>query len=548
MNFDEFQTAPCILQAETTGGGCPTLDSRCKDEEWAADHPDLCPNASTIVSLEVVPQVNATEVGHRVRYKAYLKFANGHGKDVTVGSDWASSDNGIAVIDQNGIADANAIGTTTMHATYRGLFDFAQLSVTEPCDQAPMDIMVVLDQSPGMGQGYPGYSRGTSPGLVVDFVRDGLFNLIGAARLDTVDRMGIVVAGGSYALSQLGTLNPAVQTALTLSASKEDLLAAVSMFSPPETVPNRIATSMVAQGLQSAYAEFTSSRARAGARKVIVLVTLGYQDWEGYPSIYDVTSSLRENNVVLIGVVPVPSVYYIEAGSQIQRNNWQFVQSFVSCGLFFGATGPTQVPYILGQVLLAVCQKQGDPCLYYIPYATPTPPPTCIRSALDYTALRNWNVVSGFVDLLGIDLYPITDHGMYLDLVGTDKAHPDSPGAVGTIESKDTFSLQPGRYRLAFELAGNSRQESGAMSVTVSLGALLNETVTVNNWQQAFTSYRYDISVSAATAAKIRFAHNPLPEGSAPTIGLLLDNITLTNLDSGAVLLLDTFDTEHPCP
>jgi hypothetical protein len=137
------------------------------------------------------------------------------------------------------------------------------------------------------------------------------------------------------------------------------------------------------------------------------------------------------------------------------------------------------------------------------------------------SALVNWNVISGSVDVLsaGNLCGPSGDYSNCVDLDGT--------GALaGTIQTKQAFALDPGQYRLTFDLAGANRRWPGSDSntVTVSLGSFFAEDFTMLQYDP-FETYTRDIDVVTPGVANIIFAHQ-----GADWIGLLLDNVSLTHV------------------
>ncbi len=142
--------------------------------------------------------------------------------------------------------------------------------------------------------------------------------------------------------------------------------------------------------------------------------------------------------------------------------------------------------------------------------------------------LVNWDITSGSIDVLSAGNVCATagDVSNCLDLDGT--------GALaGTIQTKVTFALDPGTYRLEFDLAGANRRWTGSQvnTVNVSFG---------DYYAEAFTMYQYDpfqtisrdIAVDSTGSAKISFSQQ-----GADWIGLLLDNVSLAKV---------TFDPQEP--
>ena len=143
------------------------------------------------------------------------------------------------------------------------------------------------------------------------------------------------------------------------------------------------------------------------------------------------------------------------------------------------------------------------------------------RGQLNYSGFINWEVTKGTVDLIGHgfwDVFP--DHGLYLDLDGSTRE-------AGRLESKTVFKLDPGKYRLEFDLAGSPM--SGPNTVTVSLGNLYTEDFTLAV-KEPFRTIARTIRVPTTTSAKLIFDHS-----GGDNEGLILDNVKLTKV-SGEIL------------
>lgn len=135
---------------------------------------------------------------------------------------------------------------------------------------------------------------------------------------------------------------------------------------------------------------------------------------------------------------------------------------------------------------------------------------------LNVPALGNWDITDGSVDLIGsgfFDFFP--GNGLYLDLDGT-------TGNAARIETKTAFSLMKGRYELRFDLAGNQRE--GSDTVTVSLGGVFREDITLEGSRPMETFIRR-VTIEDSATATIRFDH-----AGGDDIGILLFNVRLTRL------------------
>ena len=143
---------------------------------------------------------------------------------------------------------------------------------------------------------------------------------------------------------------------------------------------------------------------------------------------------------------------------------------------------------------------------------------------VNYFGLANWDVTAGDVDLIGNgfhDLY--IGNGLYIDLDGNFAA----PGA-GKLESKTTFTLTPGIYRLEFELGGGVRSDSNNI-VTVSLGTVYTEIFGPLPGNSGFSIITRDIPVTVTQGGKLVFdsnIHSPASDNG----GLYLNDVSLTLL------------------
>ncbi|MEQ1654084.1 MAG: Ig-like domain-containing protein, partial [Nitrospira sp.] len=157
---------------------------------------------------------------------------------------------------------------------------------------------------------------------------------------------------------------------------------------------------------------------------------------------------------------------------------------------------------------------------------------------LNYSTFPQWTVTRGTVDLIGVPLGGsafndvVPGNGLYVDMDG-------SNSQAGKLESKATFALAPGTYELRFKLAPAEGGTSPTNTVTVSLGGAFSESITrANNANQTFETFVRTITVSSATSGKLIFDQtNP-----GDNFGLLLDDVKLTNVGTGQVLIQDNFD------
>jgi hypothetical protein len=140
-------------------------------------------------------------------------------------------------------------------------------------------------------------------------------------------------------------------------------------------------------------------------------------------------------------------------------------------------------------------------------------------AALTYGTFANWDVIGGTVDLQGngvADNYP--GFGLYVDM--------DGSNALGTLRSKQLFSLSPGQYTLQFDIGNNPSPDFGAPrgdnSMNVSLGALYSETFQRNGVVPMETIQR-QINVPSGQSAYLIFSELGVPD----SYGVIIDNVLL---------------------
>lgn len=137
--------------------------------------------------------------------------------------------------------------------------------------------------------------------------------------------------------------------------------------------------------------------------------------------------------------------------------------------------------------------------------------------SLNYTGFQNWKVTSGAVDLIGVnspwDWFPT--YGMYIDMDG-------SSGLAGKMVTSTIISLQPGTYKLSYELAGNQRSDTPEQ---VDVQIILDSVLTTSRslaYNAPFTLFSDSFTVSQPMDISISFAGL-----GQDYIGMLLDNVKI---------------------
>lgn len=130
------------------------------------------------------------------------------------------------------------------------------------------------------------------------------------------------------------------------------------------------------------------------------------------------------------------------------------------------------------------------------------------------TNLTDWNVTRQCIDLHGPgSTNPLPGNGLYIDMDG-------SCDQAGRIETKTTYPLAVGTYKLDLVLAGNN-QNFPTDTMTVSVGTVFSQQVIMQE-NDPFGLYTFDFTVSTATSGKIVFDHR-----GGDQQGILIDAIQL---------------------
>jgi hypothetical protein len=89
---------------------------------------------ATLVSLQVTPTTPSAAKGTSLQFTAIATFSDNSTQDVTTQATWASNNGGVATISNatgsQGLATAVGVGTTTISATFGGLFASTVMTVT----------------------------------------------------------------------------------------------------------------------------------------------------------------------------------------------------------------------------------------------------------------------------------------------------------------------------------------------------------------------------------------------------------------------------------
>lgn len=133
--------------------------------------------------------------------------------------------------------------------------------------------------------------------------------------------------------------------------------------------------------------------------------------------------------------------------------------------------------------------------------------------ATNYSNFVNWNVTKGVVDLL-------------FGLSGLQVSMSAGSLQPSTIETKTPLNLQPGKYRLRFNLYTLNPTGSAGI-VKVRLAGVLDESLQVNQLSFGNNLISKDFDVTGPTSGKLLFEHADESDES-----VLLDNISLVRVSA----------------
>lgn len=164
--------------------------------------------------------------------------------------------------------------------------------------------------------------------------------------------------------------------------------------------------------------------------------------------------------------------------------------------------------------------------------------------SLNYSNYQNWEVVEGLTHLLGpglLDFLP--DNGLYVEMAG---------GAPAILRTIDSFEVNAGRnYEFSVTAAGNQRMEIAGQALKVYVRVVgaaetdpnVFEAVISPAWNQPFQKYSF--AFNAVEDVSVRLHIEQLYEGTAPTIGNLVDRVEFRDATTLTTLLDDNFDDEN---
>jgi tartrate-resistant acid phosphatase type 5 len=494
--------------------------------------------ARNLFTLEVRPANAAVEVGYTWPFEAYAHYEDGSVENVTLESSWSSGDVSIASVGSNsGIATGVGAGTTTITAEFNGQTDSGNLTVLHSCLDDAMEVVFAVGRNESTASTADGASR-------LQHIKDGL-ELCAQGFEEGRDYLGLVSFAGDFdAQTEDSTTDQTLTTDFTEFGDK------VAILSSGGT------GSSVAEALQDAYDEITSSRHDASRRRAIVLIVDGpgtVVDPGGTSaSMAAAVAAAMAAATTIADTIKAAGIRIVVIGYAVASSYQAGLTALASTGYDWFVSTSADLRLTLALLANSFCMADG----YYYSYTAPDPT-DCSNPVFDFFGFTNWDVTRGCVDLVGeglsgvrlMDVLP--GNGLYVDLAGTEQtvALPTPFGDRNArIESKTAFSFTEGKeYKLSFYMAGwnvSTPATGTPFNVEVEVENMLGvQTVTISDRFQPFTLYEYEFTAPITGTGKIIFDQQTYKG----MVGLLLDRVMLENLTDATTMFYDDFDTENPC-
>jgi hypothetical protein len=181
---------------------------------------------------------------------------------------------------------------------------------------------------------------------------------------------------------------------------------------------------------------------------------------------------------------------------------------------------------------------------------------------LNYTRFIKWDVVSGAVDLIGLEPYhPVASGtGLYVDMHGTQNdEHPQVQLSVmRTKNPAYAFEVEAGKsYRITYKLAGNNIASfvvPGTTRVRLlkasdnSLYEAVDATHAASTWNMAFTTKTVNFTAGSTETVVLQIESTATTyiEGVNGTmnVGPKIDDVLVQNLTDATTLFSDDFEEE----
>jgi len=416
MNLGRITNQPCSNTP-------PPPDARCNDPVFALLNPNVCGVSSQLI---IKPEVSLCCQLGSVQFKAFI-VSNGQEKDVTNQTVFTTSNPDVAVV---GSSSGNATGLTdgeaVITASYTGLTASASLSVlggVNCCADIAVGIMVVIDISKSMTQAFGGsYSQ------KIDFAKAAAKQFINSVNTQK-DLVGLAV----FYDTGYTVLSAPISNAASVSALVDTITTAGQLTG------YKVAANSAIASLGSVSVD----------QKVLMLLTDGEDS--------SATANDASDALAALAAFKSSGGVVLCLGVRATGTAFSLLETFSTGGFFVNSYNGVDT-----DALRAINGLRGYLCAGN---CAPVGDDFEAKGKLDYCKFKNWNVISGHVDLIGngfLDFLP--GNGLYVELAGSSAPHN------GIMESKNSFALTKGHsYRLSLVLAGNQRAAGTSSTVNMRI-------------------------------------------------------------------------------
>ncbi len=182
--------------------------------------------------------------------------------------------------------------------------------------------------------------------------------------------------------------------------------------------------------------------------------------------------------------------------------------------------------------MLGILSGQTDAEIIFSDNFNTEPVPTFEHN---YTGFANWTVTSGTVDILDYDLahWPASTSGGWSTSDGLLVDMDGSTNSAGTLETKQSYTLETGIYELAFYASGNLRVPWDD-TLQVEVGTVYSENHVLSKLDSK-ALYSAVFTVTSAESAKISFQNL-----GGDNAGVFLDSVQLTAIPEPTAISLST--------
>lgn len=518
MPFDKLTTEKCQIETQVDPTTCnvgpgdengppfvdpPGDDDRCADLAFYDANPEICAGYPRLI---LKPEYAITESGKTVQYKTFVR-TGGNEHEITTGLTYSISDLNIALIESaGGLATGISSGITTVSveaAAFHGLHAFAQLEVTASCGLLATNFVLLLDDSKSMGQGFSGAY---------------------ATKLAFAKAMSnIFIDSVNFSKDKVAVYD--------FDSSATQLLALSSDPVAAHAAVNSIVLTAGKTDFYQAMKSVTDYLALQTGVKCIILFSDGEDngDFDSLP----VSKAFKEAGGILVVVA-----------TRAWGDFFNFLYKTSSGGYFLSAYGATaaDVALQLPNLKSYICSGDCPPTAGTSPHAV-----------LNYDGFINWDVIAGWVDLIGLGLWDIRPgNGLYVDMSGTSYRPPNSldgppigdavgPFGLSKMRSKASFPFVAGQsYKFSIKACVSFGDDlSDIIKITIGAHLIQTQALLIGD----FVSYDWTFVPASSTSEKIVIEE---VQRAAPNQGALIDDIVLENLTTSTTLLTDNFDTENP--